>query len=82
MNYKICLLVVMAGLLGCQVKRPNLIKTGVLKLDVESSEHVRVRWVRAYKETSGMTIRGLLEHQDNDSAAIKVHYVEHEVAPR
>ncbi len=73
MNYRICLLVVMAGLLGCQVKRPNLIKTGALKLDVQSSEHVRVLWVRAYQEASGAMITGLLEHQDNDSAAIKVH---------
>jgi hypothetical protein len=70
---KLCLLVVVAGLLGCQANRVNLIKTGALKLDVQSSEHVRVRWVRAYQETSGVTISGLLEHQDNDSAAIKVH---------
>ena len=69
----LCLIVVMAGLPGCLARRTNLIETGALKLDIQSSEHVHVHWVRAYQGASGVTISGLLENQDNDSAAIKVH---------
>jgi hypothetical protein len=69
----LCLLVVTACLQGCLDQRINLIETGALRLDVQSSDHVHVHWVRAYQEPSGVTISGLLEHQDNDSGAIKVH---------
>lgn len=69
----LCLLVVMTVFQGCSVQRPNLIETGALRLDVQASEHVHVHWVRATQEASGVTVTGLLEHQDDDSAAIKVH---------
>jgi hypothetical protein len=69
----LCLLMVMAGLQGCLAQRTDLIRTGVLKLDVQSSEHVHVHWVRAHQEASDLVVTGLLEHQDDDSAAIKVH---------
>ena len=68
-----CLLVVTACLQGCLEQRINLIETGALRLEVESSDHVHVHWVHAYQEASGVAITGLLEHQDSDSAAIKVH---------
>lgn len=67
------LCVVMIGLQGCLKPRVDLVRQGQVSLDIQSSPHIKVTWVHVYHEPDGVTVTGLMTHQDDDCAVIKVH---------
>ena len=58
---------------GCATNRVDLVATGVLTLEEQTSGKVYIPWSDAYKDGDGFVVTGVLRRHDHIDLPIKTH---------